>query len=94
MTAKPTSGVIGSDRRIKLIANARQRQLKWRSLNTGMVHGDPSELMILNINSAPRKAVGSCFSRPIYADGSNVPWWLEFGLLKVDHTLWVELFDN
>jgi hypothetical protein len=42
-----------------LIANARQRQLTWRSLKPGIVHGDPNELMILNINSAPRKAVGS-----------------------------------
>lgn len=35
-----------------------------------------------------------CFSRPIYADGSSVPRWLEFGLLKADQTLWVEIFDN
>ena len=35
-----------------------------------------------------------CFSHPIYADGSSVPRWLEFGLLRADHTLWVELFDN
>jgi len=35
-----------------------------------------------------------CFSRPIYSDGSNVPRWLEFGVLKSDETLWVELFDN
>ena len=35
-----------------------------------------------------------CFSHPVYEDGSNVPRWLEFGLLKTDHTLWVELFDN
>jgi len=35
-----------------------------------------------------------CFSRPIYADGSNVPRWLEFGVLKHDETLWVEVFDN
>jgi hypothetical protein len=35
-----------------------------------------------------------CFSRPIYADGSNVPRWLEFGCLKADQTLWVEIFDN
>ena len=35
-----------------------------------------------------------CFSRPIYADGSSVPRWLEFGLLKTDQTLWVEVFDN
>jgi hypothetical protein len=35
-----------------------------------------------------------CFSRPVYADGSSVPRWLEFGLLKTDQTLWVEVFDN
>ena len=35
-----------------------------------------------------------CFSRPIYADGSNVPRWLEFGVLKNEETLWVEVFDN
>jgi hypothetical protein len=35
-----------------------------------------------------------CFSRPIYSDGSNVPRWLEFGVLKSDETLWVEVFDN
>jgi hypothetical protein len=36
----------------------------------------------------------SCFSRPLYIDGSSVPRWLEFGLLKDDQTLWVEAFDN
>jgi hypothetical protein len=35
-----------------------------------------------------------CFSRPVYGDGSSVPRWLEFGLLKTDQTLWVEAFDN
>lgn len=35
-----------------------------------------------------------CFSRPIYADGSNVPRWLEFGVLKTDETLWIEVFEN
>lgn len=35
-----------------------------------------------------------CFSRPIYVDGSSVPRWLEFGLLKNDQTLWVEVFEN
>jgi len=36
-----------------------------------------------------------CFSRPVYADGSNVPRWLvEFGVLKTDATLWVEVFEN
>lgn len=35
-----------------------------------------------------------CFSRPIYADGSSVPRWLEFGVLKTDDTLWVEVFEN
>lgn len=35
-----------------------------------------------------------CFSRPIYVDGSSVPRWLEFGLLKQDQTLWIEVFEN
>jgi len=35
-----------------------------------------------------------CFSRPIYVDGSSVPRWLEFGVLKADQTLWVETFEN
>lgn len=35
-----------------------------------------------------------CFSRPVYSDGSNVPRWLEFGVLKNDESLWVEVFDN
>jgi hypothetical protein len=35
-----------------------------------------------------------CFSRPIYTDGSSVPRWLEFGVLKTDDTLWVEAFEN
>ena len=35
-----------------------------------------------------------CFSRPIYTDGSAVPRWLEFGVLKTDATLWLETFDN
>jgi hypothetical protein len=35
-----------------------------------------------------------CFSRPVYEDSSNVPRWLEFGVLKEDQTFWVEIFDN
>ena len=35
-----------------------------------------------------------CFSRPIYTDASSVPRWLEFGVLKTDDTLWVEVFEN
>ena len=35
-----------------------------------------------------------CFSRPVYRDTSSVPRWLEFGVLKDDETLWVEVFDN
>jgi hypothetical protein len=35
-----------------------------------------------------------CFSRPVYADSSSVPRWLEFGLLKTDQSLWVEVFNN
>jgi hypothetical protein len=35
-----------------------------------------------------------CFARPVYADATSVPRWLEFGLIKEDGRLWVELFDN
>ncbi|HEX6880060.1 MAG TPA: hypothetical protein VF135_06830 [Terriglobales bacterium] len=35
-----------------------------------------------------------CFSRPLYADTSSVPRWLEFGLLKQDGSVWVEVFEN
>jgi hypothetical protein len=37
-----------------------------------------------------------CFSRPIYlyTDGSAAPAALEFGILKADGTLWVEVFAN
>jgi hypothetical protein len=35
-----------------------------------------------------------CFSRPIYADGSSVPRWVEFGIVQDDESLWVEVFDN
>jgi hypothetical protein len=35
-----------------------------------------------------------CFSRPVYDDASSVPRWLEFGLLREDGSLWVEVFEN
>jgi hypothetical protein len=35
-----------------------------------------------------------CFSRPVYTDGSSVPRWLEFGLMRDDGSLWIEVFDN
>lgn len=35
-----------------------------------------------------------CFARPIYEDESSVPQWLEFGVLRDDGCLWVEVFDN
>ena len=35
-----------------------------------------------------------CFSRPVYADVTSVPRWLEFGLVRRDGTFWVEVFDN
>ena len=42
-----------------------------------------------------RAQVGTfCFSRPIYADGSCVPRWLEFGVLVANGEIWVEVFDN
>ena len=35
-----------------------------------------------------------CFSRPVYEDASSVPRWLEFGLLREDSSLWIEVFEN
>jgi hypothetical protein len=35
-----------------------------------------------------------CFSRPVYADSSSIPRWLEFGVLKGDQTFWVEVFGQ
>src|SRR6266852_3246615 len=35
-----------------------------------------------------------CFSRPIYADGSARPVQLEFGVLRMERTLRVDLFEN
>ena len=35
-----------------------------------------------------------CFGRPVYDDTSSVPRWLEFGLLRDDGSLWVEVFEN
>ncbi len=34
------------------------------------------------------------FSRPIYSDGTFWPRYFEFGVLKPDGELWVEVFDN
>ncbi len=35
-----------------------------------------------------------CFSRPVYADPTRVPRWLEFGLVRQDGSLWIEVFEN
>lgn len=35
-----------------------------------------------------------CFARPIYADGTAQPAFLEFGVLRRSRDLWVESFDN
>jgi len=35
-----------------------------------------------------------CFSRPVYVDDTSAPRWLEFGVMKEDGRLWVEVFDN
>ena len=34
------------------------------------------------------------FSRPLYFDDTWRPYFLEYGLLKKDGTLWIHLFDN
>ncbi len=35
-----------------------------------------------------------CFSRPVYDDATSIPQWVEFGLLRDDGSLWVEVFEN
>jgi hypothetical protein len=35
-----------------------------------------------------------CFSRPVYEDTTSFPRWLEFGVLREDGSLWVEVFEN
>ena len=35
-----------------------------------------------------------CFSRPVYTDEGARPAEIEFGVLRSDGTLWVEVFDN
>lgn len=35
-----------------------------------------------------------CFSRPIYGDVTAIPSHVEFGILKVDGTLWIEMHSN
>jgi hypothetical protein len=34
------------------------------------------------------------FSRPVYDDATSIPRWVEFGLLRDDGSLWVEVFEN
>lgn len=41
-----------------------------------------------------KKAGTFCFHRPLYADRSARPAYLEFGLLRANGELWVEQFDN
>lgn len=36
----------------------------------------------------------TCFSRPIYSDTSAHPFQIEFGVLKTDGELWVEILPN
>lgn len=35
-----------------------------------------------------------CFSRPVYADPSAVPIRVEFGVLRADGVLEIEVFEN
>ena len=68
MTAKPTSGVIISGRRI-VDCKCEAVPTEVAGPDTVTIHGDPSELMILNINLAPRKAAGS--SNTAWRRGAN-----------------------
>jgi hypothetical protein len=33
-------------------------------------------------------------ARPVYDDATSIPRWVEFGLLRDDGSLWVEVFEN
>jgi hypothetical protein len=50
----------------------------------------PEELARLIASGMQNKAPRTHLS----ADGSSVPHWLEFGVLKTDDTLWGEVFEN
>jgi hypothetical protein len=63
-----------------------------RDLNRGL--SEQGRLYRLMERYCYENAGTFCFSRPVYDDASSVPRWLEFGLLREDGSLWVEVFEN
>ena len=63
-----------------------------RDLNRGL--SEQGRLYRLMERYCYENAGKFCFSRPVYDDASSVPRWLEFGLLREDGSLWVEVFEN
>lgn len=63
-----------------------------RSVNRGW--GEAGKLYRKMEEYGKQHAGVFCFSRPFYTDGTAFPRWLEYGILKEDGELWVEVFDN
>jgi len=59
----------------------------WKSHTGGTRYRNMEKYCAANIGTF-------CFSRPIYHDETAKPTFVEFGILKPDGGLWVELFDN
>lgn len=75
-----------------LLGAARERSAQERRLNRGW---SPQGKVYRQMERLCYEQGGTfCFSRPIYTDVTNVPRWIEFGVLKTIEALWVEVFEN
>ena len=63
-----------------------------RDLNRGI--SDQGKVNRLMERYCYENAGTFCFSRPVYDDATSIPRWVEFGLLRDDGSLWVEVFEN
>ena len=63
-----------------------------RDLNRGL--SDQGKVYRLMERYCCENAGTFCFSRPVYHDATSIPRWVEFGLLRDDGSLWVEVFEN
>lgn len=59
----------------------------WRSHQRGGLYRRMEKYCAKNMGTF-------CFSRPVYCDETAKPTFIEFGILKPDGELWVEVFDN
>lgn len=63
-----------------------------RLLNRG--HSEEGKLFVEMEKYCARNPGTLCFNRPFYSDDSAQPSSFEYGVLKTDLTLWVNVFDN